>query len=160
MKVAGFRALVASGMALFFAGGCGAPETAAEDSPEDVATLEQALAPAGSNAEVVGSTIPSSLYPGERRVVSVTMRNTGAASPSNDWTTSNPAYGLQSASAATNWGYAYVSSTVPVGAAHTFTFVLTAPASSQPVQARMNAVGRGIFGATLSVPARTPSSAT
>jgi cysteine-rich repeat protein len=99
----------------------------------------------------VSTTIPSALFPGERRFFQVTMQNTGAASPANDWlATGNPyaLYGDQNFRVA----YNYVPTLIPVGSSSTFTFIATAPTFSTSFTARMYAGSLGPFGATVSVP--------
>lgn len=124
--------------------GCTVPSET--DGSVDEVT-QAVLAPAGSEATVVTAGIPTDMFPGERRFASVTMRNTGAASPANDWTT---AYRLLALNSGFAWPGTFVPATVPVGAEHTFAFVITAPPSSQVFSARM--MSTGAFGETLNVP--------
>jgi hypothetical protein len=148
--------------AALIAFGCG---SAAEDEGEgfagaDVGTTAEALVRAGSNAQFVSTTIPATMYPGERRLVSVTMKNTGTASPFNDWTAQNPQYTLASLNNNVDWHYAYVGITVPAGATTTFSFVITAPPVSAPFTARMMDVTGGVFGDVVNVPITVSASVT
>src|ERR1051325_4066267 len=143
---------------------CGALVLAScgNDAPgaPEVGTVEEALAPVGSDAQPVSNTIPAAMFPGERRWVTVTMQNTGASSPANDWTTSNPAYALRALVQNFGWGYTVTPSLVPVGSNGSFGFVITAPGASATFQASMIALGQGYFGIPLSVPVTVDSSAT
>jgi cysteine-rich repeat protein len=131
--------------------GCGgAPDG---DASREVGTTEQALAPTGSNARFISTNLlPATLFPGERRLIQVTMQNNGTASPANDWKTASPAYALSAVNGSWGWSYNYVPSTVAVGLSNTFTFAITAPPTSQSFTARMSAVGQGVFGDTVTVP--------
>lgn len=137
--------------ALALGPGCGS-ENVVGDGEEGVGEVEQALAPAGSNAQLVSSVTPTPMFPGERRFFQVTMRNTGATPGTNDWKTSAPPYALSALNSSFAWNYAYVPATIPVGSQHTFTFVVTAPPASATFSARMAAVGQGTFGDIISVP--------
>lgn len=123
-----------------------------------VGAVAQALAPAGSDAQVLNAAVPGALFPGERRFASVTMLNTGASSPANDWTP--PTYALRGVNSNFNWTNAFVPAAVPVGAQHTFSFVITAPPASQPFLARMTASGNDYFGEVVSVPVTVSTSVT
>ena len=108
------------------------------------------VAPPGSGAELVANTVPTEMAPGERRVVTVTMRNTGAVAGANDWTTSS--YRLMSIGTFFGWPHRFVSTNVPVGSTHTFTFVIQAPTApgAYTFRARMYAP-TGNFGDELTV---------
>lgn len=137
--------LALCGALLLTSCGNGAPAS------EDVGTVHEALAPEGSDAQPVSNTIPASMFPGERRLVSVTMQNTGA-SPANTWTTANPTYALRSPNMNFGWSYTAIPAPASIGSNGTFGFIITAPATSDAFQARMVALGQGFFGSTLSVP--------
>lgn len=128
------------------------------DGLEEVGTVELEAAPAGSNAQFVSSTIPASLFPGERRVVTVTMLNNGATPGTNDW---NSTYELFRVSTNFGWSKKSVGGTVPVGSNHTFSFVITAPSSdgSYTFEARMR-VGGSLFGELVSIPITVSSAVT
>lgn len=116
----------------------------------------QGVAPAGSDAQIVSHTIPSQIPVGQTITgVTVTMRNTGASSPNNDWTTS---YVLRR-TAANVFGFVQVAvtQTVVVGDTITFTFNLTAPNNlvtrNLTMRMRSNVQGaQGFFGEELIVP--------
>lgn len=127
---------------------------------DGVAVSTGALAPAGSNAQLITASIPSMLFPGERRAVTVTMRNTGATPGTNDWTTSSPPYAFSAQKNGFGWNYTYVPGTVAVGAEQTFSFVITAPPTSQSFVGRMSAVGLGAFGDTVTAPVTIDASVT
>lgn len=76
------------------------------------------------------SGVPSVMYPGEQKQVSITMRNTGT----NIWTQAeNYRLGSQSPGGNTTWGLGRVQIpsgvSIANGQTHTFTFTITAPAS-------------------------------
>jgi hypothetical protein len=136
-------------LSIWGAMGCGTTGT----GEEAMGSVTEALAPAGSNAHFVSSgNLPGALFPGERRLVTVTMQNTGASSPANDWTTSNPVYDLLALSSTFGWTSASLPTTVPVGTSATFGIVITAPAISDSFTAQMNAEGLGAFGDVATVP--------
>ncbi|HEX4337134.1 MAG TPA: NBR1-Ig-like domain-containing protein [Polyangiaceae bacterium] len=138
------RNCVCAGVLLVVAG-CGgeARETLSDG------TVSEALAPAGSDARFVSSTMKSTWYPGERGVVSVTMTNAGT----NDWTAS-PIFGLTTLDGAWNWSYTPVSAVVHPSGTNTFSFIVGAPsaAGAQTFTADMQAIGRGGFGDVVSTP--------
>lgn len=118
------------------------------------------VAPAGSNAELVSTTIPSVMTPGETRLVSVTMRNTGATAGANDWLPFD--YRLrQQNPKVVSWLHTRVASTVPVGNTNTFTFSLTAPSAPgvYTFRAQMYATS-GHFGELVSVDITVDAAAT
>jgi cysteine-rich repeat protein len=137
--------------ALAVSTGCGS-NSAGGDEDEGVGEVEQALAPAGSNAQFVSAVTPSPMAPGERRVFQVTMRNTGTTPGANDWKTAAPPYALSALNTTFNWTYTYVPALVPVGSTNTFSFVVTAPPTSTTFSARMSAVGQGTFGDIVNIP--------
>ena len=122
--------------ALVMAVGCGTDEA--------TSAHVEALIPSGSNATFVSSTIPTSMFPGERLDVSVTMRNTGTADPANTWTLSSPQYAFFR-TGATSFGVSYdvLEATTTTGNTTTFNFVLTAPTTpgTYTFQGQMGAVG-------------------
>lgn len=128
----------------------------------DVST--EYLVPAGSNASFVSNTIPTTLAPGERRVVSVTVQNTGTTPGTNDWTVTSPPYALyRQGTTDFGWTTTSVPSLTTVGSSATFTFAITAPSApgSYTFGARMNIrSGGGFFGPTLSVPITVSAAAT
>lgn len=124
----------------------------------DWASTEQGIAPAGSAAVEVSNTIPTTVAAGERLNVSVRMRNTGAASPANDWDTN---YRFTNLGGGFSFGYIRVpAAAVPVEAGileeQDFNFVITAPASgSQTFIGQMytdTPGSSGAFGPQVSVP--------
>jgi cysteine-rich repeat protein len=137
------------GFSVWAAMGCGTTRP----GEEAVGSVTEALAPAGSGARFVSvGNLPSALFPGERRLVSVTMQNIGAASPANDWTMASPVYDLLALSSTFGWTNASLPATVPVGTSASFAIVITAPAISDAFTAQMNAEGLGVFGDIVSVP--------
>ncbi|HEX4336194.1 MAG TPA: NBR1-Ig-like domain-containing protein [Polyangiaceae bacterium] len=123
---------------------------AEEPRTDETGAVMEALAPSGSNAQFVATAnLPTSLHPGERRLVQVTLRNTGASSPANDWTS---AYAFSTSNPSWGWSYAYSPSTVVVGQSHTFTFPITAPPASSSFEAQMLALGAGSFGDVVTLP--------
>jgi cysteine-rich repeat protein len=125
-------------------------------SSEDVGEVQLPL-PAGSNAQVVSTTVPSAMAPGERIFVTTVMRNTGASSPANDW---NSTYFLSRVSTVWNWVSTPVAGTVTPGNNATFGYVITAPTTpgTYPYTARMRQDIQ--FGQTVSVPNVVVSTAT
>lgn len=119
-------------------------------SAEDVGHVAMEVAPPGSGAELLSNTVPTAMAPGERRTVMVTMRNTGAVAGTNDWTTSS--YRLMSIGTFFGWPHKFVSTNVPVGSTHTFSFVIQAPTTAgvYTFRARMYAP-TGTFGDELTV---------
>jgi hypothetical protein len=119
------------------------------DGVDDTGAVHEALAPDGSDAAFVSSTVPTTLYPGERRRVDIVMRNTGGTSPANDWTPADPSYYF----AAPQWGLGNMplSSTVSVGAVTTFDGVITAPYVTGNFMAQMYVNGT-LFGERVSIP--------
>lgn len=117
----------------------------------EVGSTSLAVAPAGSNAAVVSHTVPTTMAPGERRVVTVRMRNTGATAGTNDWTPSS--YRLGSRGTWFGWPHTFATTTVAVGSEHTFSFTIQAPASagSYTFRAQMYAP-TGYFGEEVNVP--------
>lgn len=117
-------------------------------SDEDLGELQQPL-PAGSNAQFVSHTFPLAMHPGERLRVSATMRNTGAASPANNW---DSTYSLYRVSTAWSWVSRAVTGTVTPGNNHEFSFVITAPnaVGTHTFSARMRQ--DVLFGDTASIP--------
>jgi cysteine-rich repeat protein len=146
------RALTLVFPALWLGVGCGSGGDSGGEADDDVGTTEEALAPAGSNAQVVSNTIATSLFPGERRLLTVTMKNTGAVPGTNNWTTANPPYALSAVNTSWGWSYSYIPAAVAVGGQNTFPVVVTAPPANTNFAARMSAVGLGVFGDTLTVP--------
>lgn len=139
-------------------GGCSA------SGESDIGVTQQALPPpAGANAAYVSDTLPGTWAPDERRVVTVTMNNTGTTT----WTPTGTIYRLGSLVSPTTWtwGYTNVSSSVAPGNNHTFSFIVTAPSAvvSTPTlfSSRMETKTTDPFGATQSAmqtvdPAATP----
>lgn len=127
--------------------GCAAEERAGLTSA--------AVAPAGSDSVFVSNTIPATMAPGERRVVSVTVQNTGATPGFNDWTTS-PSYVLYHRTGGNfGWLNTRVPSLTPVGSSATFSFVIQAPTTPGVHNFRAQMFvgsGGGFFGPTLDVP--------
>lgn len=99
------------------------------------------------------NTTPSTLSPGEKRNVAITFRNTGSASPANDWSSSYSVIGSGPDGARL---FRQVSGTVPASAANpvdseaTFRFLVEAPgAGATSLSAQMfSSVGgsEGYFG--------------
>ncbi|MFO0725585.1 MAG: NBR1-Ig-like domain-containing protein [Myxococcota bacterium] len=115
------------------------------------------LPPAGENAILSMSSIPTSMNPGEKLNVRVTMLNNGTASPANDWTTGNTfaLYSQNSPLLQYGWPYTAVTSATPVGSTQNFDFVITAPAAnpSASFRARMIQFGAtgGYFGTQVAI---------
>lgn len=112
---------------------------------------------------LVAYDFPTAMAPGERRQVRVTMRNTGLASPANDWTSD---YVLRrSGTESFEWNYWPLFSNIAVGSTNEFVFTITAPrvAGVYTFSARMwSAVPNqaGYFGEELSIPNIVVSTAT
>jgi cysteine-rich repeat protein len=119
MKINNFRLFSALTIA---AAACGAPT-----DRELIETSVSAVAPAGSNAQLVSHNVPLTMNPGERLDVRITMLNNGATPGANDW---NASYQLRR-NPNTPTPFVFVSrsvvGTVPVGSSHDFFFVITAP---------------------------------
>lgn len=128
--------------------GCGASDEAGE---EDFASSFSELV-AGSNAAVVSNNIPLQMAPGERIPVQVVMRNTGAASPANDWPFPSE-YALHRTNTAWSWTSTKVTAATPVGATHAFNFVITAPTTpgTYSFGSQMRLLGDSLFGQILTV---------
>lgn len=121
----------------------------------EVDSSAEALIPTGSNAVFVSSTIPTTMFPGERLDVTVTMRNTGTGGASNNWTTSSPSYAFFRTSSTTfSLSYDTLEAATAVGSTVTQRFVLTAPTTpgSYTFTGRMGIVGDAQFGDIVSVP--------
>lgn len=125
-------------------------------SEVDVATTTAEVAPAGSDAVLVSSTLPATWAPGERINVAVTMQNTGLASPTNDWPTN---YLLYTRDFAWGWGTTTTGVTVaasPLQESVAMRQVLTAPttAGANSFRAQMFAQGAeaGFFGQLVNIP--------
>lgn len=133
--------------------------TACGPGATDFATGEADLAPAGSDATAVSNNIPLTMNPGERLNVRATMRNTGAASPANNW---NGFYYLRRfPNAANPFGFVsdQVTGTIPAqpNTNEDFDFIITAPTTpgtySFDASMYSNVSGQtGYFGALLSAP--------
>lgn len=123
---------------------------------ENLGEIEQPL-PAGSNAQFIAHTFPLAMNPGERLFVTTTMRNTGAASPANDW---NNTYSLYRLNSAWSWVYDLVQGTVTPGSDEVFGFVITAPrtAGTYTFSARMRQ--DVFFGQSATIPNIVTSAAT
>jgi len=132
------------------------------DRSEQVGTTEQAIViPPGSNAVYVPaqSNFPASFKPGERRLVTLTMRNTGTTSPANDWNASNPAavYQLATRDGAWGWAWTAVTGTILPNGLASFSFIVTAPLTltpAQPFSFQMRIGSSAFFGAQTTL---TPS---
>ena len=85
---------------------CGGGSPVEDQSPSiEFDTAEAGLPPATHGAVMVTHDVPLSMNPGERLNVRVTMRNTGASSPTDDWL-GNSTYRLYSTSSPVNaWGW-------------------------------------------------------
>ncbi len=104
------------------------------------------LPPAGENAILSTSNIPTSMNPGERLNVRVTMLNNGTASPANDWAASGFAlYSQNSPLLQYGWVYTPLTTPVVVGNTANFDFIITAPAANPNAafRARMIQLGAG-----------------
>jgi cysteine-rich repeat protein len=139
------RLLVGLGAAVI-AAGCGA----SGDDMDQFGTVEQAAgsAPAGSNALYVpgSSVIDTAYFPGERRFVAITMQNTGASSPANDWTTNPNLWQLSSPDGTWGWAWVAVPQPTPIGSPATFGMIITAPLTAQPFSFQMRAGFTFLFG--------------
>ncbi|MGF1508240.1 MAG: NBR1-Ig-like domain-containing protein [Myxococcota bacterium] len=105
----------------------------------------------GSDASVVSDTVPTTMAPGERRFVSVTMQNDGLLTDgSNDW---DSGYLLFRNPGGFGWSATRVQGTITPTNSYTFGFVIQAPASpgTYTFGARMRAPGGVKFGETLTV---------
>lgn len=127
--------------------GCGG------ESSYDYGQTAFAVAPAGSDATFTANNLPTSMQPGERRILTVTVRNDGSASPANDWDSS---YALRPATGS-DFPFAQkpVQGTVATTASTTFNVVLEAPTTpgnyTVAVQMYSNVVGNtGFFGSSIS----------
>lgn len=112
-----------------------------------VETEASGLPPVTHGATLVSTDIPATMNPGERLNVRVTMRNTGAASPTDDWL-GNSTYRLYPTSSPVNaWGWVgtYATSAVAVGNTYDFYQTIVAPAANPNAtfRARMHVVGAG-----------------
>lgn len=129
---------------------------------EQAGETTAALAPPGSDAAVVGHTIPLMMHPGERLAVTVTMANTGTGGASNTWTQSGPQYAFFRTSLP-KFGFDRdpVESTVSTGGNSVHHFVLTAPAmeGSYSFSGRMGITGDERFGEELVIPTIVVSNA-
>jgi hypothetical protein len=101
----------------------------------------------------VSTNFPTLLAPAERRLVQVVMRNDGAASPANDWSTAGN-YALHRQGGTWGWVYKTVSANVGVGSNHTFNFLITAPgaAGTYAFGAQMRVLSDSFFGDIVNVP--------
>jgi cysteine-rich repeat protein len=132
---------------LAWLGACAADE-------DDVAGTAAYSAPPGSNAAVVSHTVPTTMAPGERLLVQVTMQNTGDTPGTNDWVGS-AGYELRRLNSTFGWVSTPVTGTVPVGSQTTFTFAITAPSTpgTYTFGAQMSSGGASnTFGQQLTVP--------
>jgi hypothetical protein len=131
------------------------------DEGASVDTVSEAVAASGSNAVYVSSTMKSSWYPGERNKVSVTMQNTGTASPTNDWTAIAPKFALNTQDSEWTWVNTPVTSTVATGDSYTFSFLVIAPTAlgAHTFMAQMRSFGFGDFGDMVSIPITVSTSA-
>src|SRR5262245_55655531 len=125
------RLLVGLGAAVI-AAGCGA----SGDDVDQFGTVEQAAAsaPAGRHALYLpgSSTFDTAYFPGERRIAVITMQNTGATSPANDWTTNPALWQLSTQDGLWGWAYSPVPALTTIGNTASFGFVITAPLTPQP----------------------------
>lgn len=132
---------------------CGGGSPAEDQSPSiEFDTVEAGLPPATHGAVMVTNDVPLSMNPGERLNVRVTMRNTGASSPTDDWL-GNSTYRLYSTSSPVNaWGWVgtFVTSLTAVSNTYSFDQVIVAPAANPNAtfRARMHITGAagGLFG--------------
>src|SRR5260221_4061927 len=125
-----------------------------DNADDQVGTVEQELAPPGSNSVYVpgSSNFPTQWAPGERRLITLAMQNTGTSgSPTNDWLTSGPAYQLATLDSAWSWSYTPIASRTNVGSTAFISQILTAPASTTTFRARMRAGFTDQFGATINL---------
>jgi hypothetical protein len=128
---------------------CGGESRQEGDSDD---STSQELAPAGSNATFVSTTMKSSWYPGERGQISVTMQNTGSLGATDYWT--NPLFALTSLDGQWDWSFVRVGNTVQTGNSYVFTFMVAAPNApgSYLFAAGMQQLGHGNFGDVVTVP--------
>jgi cysteine-rich repeat protein len=109
------------------------------------------------DAQVVSTTLPAEMFPGESRLATVTMRNTGTQS----WPADNTIY-LYSANSPANLYarlIAYPATVTAVGAEQTFSFAITAPATpGSYTQAWRMRNSTGFFGQATAVPLTVSSS--
>ncbi len=128
------KSLLALAAVAALAVGCGGGDSL------DVAT--EALAPAGSNAAMVSNTVPANMIAGERVSVSVTVRNTGAASPANDWPAGT--YRLYRVGSSPTWSWVNTATTTTATVGNTTTGSAAGAATSS--QSRARRVARGQSG--------------
>lgn len=119
---------------LFSALACGPPTSPPLNEDEadldlDLDVAIAGLAPAGSAAAIVSNDVPLSMAPGETVLARVTMRNTGAGSPQNDWDSSVQ---FRARSGAITFQPVPVSGVVPAtpNTTHDFLLRITAPQES------------------------------
>jgi len=111
----------------------------------------------------VSNNIPLAMAPGEKLAVQAVMKNTGTASPANDWPfPSNYALNRTAGNAIWGWTYTRVASATAVNSDQTFKIILTAPATpgTYTFGAQMRLLGDSAFGQVLSVPGIVVSTAT
>src|SRR5688572_27170877 len=94
---------------------------------DDIGQTESGVAPPGSDADLVGHSVPLSMNPGERLNVRVTMRNSGAASPANDWNSSYQLRRFPNSPTPFVFVSDAVIGTIPTNSDSNFDFVITAP---------------------------------
>ncbi|MBK8011006.1 MAG: FG-GAP repeat protein [Deltaproteobacteria bacterium] len=96
-------------------------------SPLGVDVASSGAAPFGSDAVPTGNTIPTTMHPGERIRVQVTMQNAGSQlDGTNAW---DGSYALYRSNSLWSWVYARVEGAVNPTESQVFDFVLTAPAA-------------------------------
>jgi cysteine-rich repeat protein len=139
-----------SGVGLFAAAGC-------------LDTTITVAGPSSLNAALVSQDFPTTMAPGESRVVNVTLNNNGTQA----WQ-ANGDYTLYTKNTpASLWGHTAtdVSAATPGGSNHTFAFVVTAPATPGSYNHRwqmrkLSGADAGFFGVSIDVPVVVDANAT
>ena len=121
-------------------------------APEDYAQQGGNLPPVTHGATLTADTFPATLNPGERLNLCLTMQNSGASSPTDDWTLGQ--HYLRSRNTPFfewSWPLSQLSASTAVGASNQFCFVGTAPTgASATFDAGMFYDG-GFFGDTIAI---------
>lgn len=124
-------------------------------APADHEVTDAPLLAAGFDAELISTDLPTTLRAGERVAVNIVLRNTGAASPANDWLAgSDILFSDTLPRSLWGWTTSQLAADVPVGETTTIIAVLTAPTGppSADFLARMRRPGEGYFGPVIAVP--------
>lgn len=132
------------------AGACSL-EPADNKTHPDFASSTQAVAPPGSDASPVSTTLPMTMAPGERIRVNTVMRNDGInLDGTNDWDSS---YVLYRTNGLWSWVFTRVTGVVTPGNNATFSYVITAPTApgTYSYGGEMRPLGDAPFGTGITV---------